>query len=151
GRERELRDLRHLLTDQGVRLLTLTGPGGVGKTRLAIEAASSVASDFQHAVTFVPLAPVSDPELVASAIAHVFGLSGVGGAPISDRIKAMLGNRRSLLLFDNFEQVVEAAPLVAGMLAACPRLAVLVTSRVRIRLSGEREYPVAPLPLPAPD
>jgi non-specific serine/threonine protein kinase len=149
GREREIGDLRRLLTDEGVRLLTLTGPGGVGKTRLAIEAASTLGGAFGDGVRFVALAPVVSPGLVASTIARALGVREVGSALLVDRVKALLRERNQLLVVDNFEHVVEAAPLIADLLAACPRLAVLVTSRARLRLSGEREFPIAPLPLPA--
>ena len=150
GRDCELADLRALLLDEGTRLLTLTGPGGVGKTRLAVDLASSVADDFPDGVCFVALAPVSDPDHVAPTVAQTVGVREAGDAPLTDRLTASLRDERLLIVLDNFEQVVEAAPLVADLLAACPSLAVLVTSRVRLRLSGEREYPVPPLPLPPP-
>src|SRR5262245_11200107 len=148
GRTREIEDLRALLLDEGARLLTLTGPGGVGKTRLAIELASSVAGTFSDGVRFVALAPVTDTDLVSSSVAQALGVRETGDEPLLDRLKVSLEDKRLLLVLDNFEQVVEAAPLVADLLVACPTLAVLTTSRVRLRLSGEREFAVAPLGLP---
>jgi predicted ATPase/DNA-binding CsgD family transcriptional regulator len=148
GREREAADLRALLLDEGVRLLTLSGPGGVGKTRLAVEVAASVREAFPDGVRFVGLAPVADPSLVASTVAQALGVREAGDKPLPERLEAFLRDRRFLLVLDNFEQVVEAAPLVAHLLVACPTLAVLVTSRVRLRLSGEQEYAIAPLGFP---
>jgi predicted ATPase/DNA-binding CsgD family transcriptional regulator len=144
GREREIvalaADLRGL-----DRLLTLTGPGGVGKTRLAVAAAATVARDVPDGVCYVPLGSISDSRLVAQAIAHALDVREAGGESFEARIESALRDRGLLLVLDNFEQVIEAAPLVADLLAACPNLKVLVTSRVRLRISGERERPVPPL------
>ena len=149
GREREIAALATALRGQD-RLLTLTGPGGVGKTRLAVAAAAAVAGDFASGVCYVSLSSIGDPRLVAQTIAHVLGVREAGAESIEARLASALRERRLLLVLDNFEQVVEAAPLVSDLLAACPHLKILVTSRVRLRISGERERPVPPLGLAAP-
>ena len=148
GRERESEAASELVLREGVRLVTLTGPGGVGKSRLALEVAGRLGSSFADGVRFVDLAPVQRADLVAAAIAAGLGLRTSGGPLIAD-VKAYLRPRRLLLLLDNFEQVTVAAPLVAELLAAAAGLVVLVTSRTVLRLSGEHEFPVAPLPAPS--
>ena len=137
GREREIESAVAILRGQN-RLLTLTGPGGVGKTRLAAAVATEVAPEFADGVSYVALASITDPGLVAQAIASVLGVREAGGEAIEDRLLSALRERHLLLVLDNFEQVVEAAPLLSTLLAASPLLQVLVTSRIRLRLTGER-------------
>jgi predicted ATPase/DNA-binding CsgD family transcriptional regulator len=148
GREQEVRAICDLLSQPEVRLLTITGTGGVGKTRLALEVAGVLRADFADGACFVPLAPVSDPARVLAAIAQALGLWEAGDLPVEEQLHAALRERRLLLLLDNFEQVVQAAPQLASLLASCPRLRLLVTSRATLHLSGEHEFPVLPLAVP---
>jgi hypothetical protein len=150
GREREAAAVCGLLRREELRLLTLTGPGGTRKTRLGLQAVADLIDDFEDGVFFVPLAPISDPALVSSAVAQTLGVREAGGQPILESLKDSLRHRQQLLLLDNFEQVVSAAPTVAELLGACPRLKILATSRVALHLSGEHELPVLPLALPEP-
>ena len=129
------------------RLLTLTGPGGVGKTRLALQVVAAAVDRFPDGVWFVGLSAIADPDLVAPTVAKVLNVREAGDQPIPDRLQAELREKRLLLVLDNFEQVVEAAPFVAELLGVCPNLTVLVTSRMRLRVSGEHEYVVSPLRL----
>jgi predicted ATPase/class 3 adenylate cyclase len=148
GREREVAEVEDLLGRPEVRLVTLTGPGGTGKTRLALQVAAEVVEQVPDGVWFVPLAALTDPRLVSSTIAETLGVRDRGGHPLSDLLKDVLRDKDLLLVLDNFEQLLEAASDVQDLLAAAPGLRVLVTSRAPLRLRGEREYPVAPLSLP---
>ncbi len=148
GREREAAEAARLLRDGGVRLLTLTGPGGVGKTRLGLSIAADMAPRFPDGVVSLALAAVHDPALVPPAIAQALGLRDAGAGEALESIGAALREKDLLLLLDNFEQIMPAAPDIAALLAACPRLVVLVTSREALRLRGEHELPVPPLALP---
>jgi predicted ATPase/class 3 adenylate cyclase len=130
------------------RLLTLTGPGGTGKTRLSLALAGDCTDRFPDGAWFVPLAPVTNPDLIASAIAASIGLLAPGQPPI-DRVRNHLRDRTALLVLDNFEQVVDGAPLVADLLREAPRLTVIASSRAPLRVAGEQEFPVPPLSLPA--
>jgi non-specific serine/threonine protein kinase len=149
GRERELADVTALLRDAAVRLVTLTGLGGTGKTRLAIAAAAAVRGDFDT-VAFVDLAPVHDPEFVPSTVAQALGAQETAGRSALDALRDRLGGRSVLLVLDNFEQVLPAAAFVVELLAALPEATVLTTSQGALRLRGEREYAVPPLLLPEP-
>ena len=148
GREQELADLSRLLIAGGARLVTLTGPGGTGKTRLCLEIGHALRDRFPHGVYFVDLAPITDPALVASTIAHTMGIREGGGRPAFENLKEYLADKQVFLLLDNLEQVVSAAPVVAGLLAATRRVALLATSRIPLQIRGEREYPVDTLQVP---
>ncbi len=147
GRSQETIAIKKMLYRSEVRLLNLTGPGGVGKTRLALHCAAEVLPDFEHGVYFVSLVALHDPALVAPAIAQTLGLK-VGKDQSLTALLAYLGDKRVLMVLDNFEQVSGAASLVGQLLAAAPGLKVLLTSRVRLRLYGEHEFNVPPLALP---
>jgi predicted ATPase/DNA-binding CsgD family transcriptional regulator len=149
GRERELRKMKGLL-DRG-RLLTLTGPGGSGKTRLSLELAAEVKDGFPDGVFFVALAPVGHPDLVLSSIAQAIGLRDQGDRPLPDRLRSHLDSLRLLILLDNFEHLIGAAPVVAQLLRATATLRFIVTSRAPLHVSGEQEYEVPPLQVPDPE
>jgi predicted ATPase/DNA-binding XRE family transcriptional regulator len=148
GRERELRLARDLLRRDQVRLLTLTGSPGVGKSRTGLAVALELVPDFPAGVFFVPLASLTDHRLVASAIGLALHVRETEGSGLLDRLVAHIGSRRVLLLLDNFEQLLPAAPLLSAMLARCPALHLLVTSRSTLRLRGEHQLPIPPLPVP---
>src|ERR687885_1004668 len=154
GRAREVAAIWAALERDGVRLLTLTGPPGVGKTRLSVQVVADLCDSYPDGVVFVALGAISDPALVTPAIAHALGVREAAGEPhaagLLDRLHAALHGQHLLLVLDNFEQVAEAAPVVGALLAA-PRLQILVTSRVPLHLSGEYTYPVPPLALPDRD
>jgi predicted ATPase/Tfp pilus assembly protein PilF len=146
GRSKEISDVKQLLSKE--RLLTLTGPGGSGKTRLALQVAAEMIEHFLGGVFFVALAPITDPGLVASTIANTLGIPETSGRSIVDSLKEYLKIKSLLLLLDNFEQVILAAPLVAELLVTCSELKILITSREGLHISGEREYAIPPLELP---
>jgi predicted ATPase/DNA-binding CsgD family transcriptional regulator len=148
GRDAEVAAACARLTDDAVRLLTFTGPGGVGKTRLAIQAGAAVADAFADGVFFVPLAPLFAPGLVLPTIARTLGVLDNGERSLLDAVTHWLLPRTCLLILDNMEHLLEVGPLLPSLLAACPGLTILVTSRVLLRLSGEHTFPVPPLALP---
>jgi predicted ATPase/transcriptional regulator with XRE-family HTH domain len=148
GRDQEVAAVCARLRGPEVRLLTLTGPGGIGKTRLGFQVAAELIDDFADGVTFVDLAPIRDPGLVISAIAQTLEIKETGGQPLINQLKQFLGDKRMLLLLDNFEHLLDAASLLAALLAAASQLKLLVTSRERLHLRGEQEVAVPPLALP---
>lgn len=150
GREKEVQTISDLLRRADVRLLSLIGAGGIGKTRLAVQVASEMLDAFADGIWFVDLAPIRDPDLVVTAIAHSLAVKELGDRPLVEQLSMYLRPKQLLLVLDNFEQIVNAAPQVAALLAGAPELKVLVTSRTVLRLRGEQEYMVPPLALPDP-
>ena len=149
GRERNLEEIKTLLGQPEARLLTLTGTGGVGKTRLALEAAREAAEFFPDGTRFVALSSLSNAELVVPTVVRSLGLREAEGQTPREALHALLRGKRLQLVLDNFEHLMRAAPEVAELIQKCPDLVVLTTSRAPLRVRGEQEYPVPPLSLPA--
>jgi predicted ATPase len=150
GRELEVGQVRDLLLWEDVRLLTLTGPGGTGKTRLGVHVARELAGEFEHGVVFIPLAELTDTNLVTVKIAQGLGVREGGSQSLMQILQSYLWDKELLLLLDNFEQVTSAAPRLAELLAAAPHVKAMVTSRILLNLQGEFEYHVPPLNVPEP-
>ena len=148
GRTQEIQAATALLRRAGVRLVTFVGAGGTGKTRLALQVAAEVSDDFGDGVFFVNLAPITNPELIATTIADVLGVREAAGQILRETLQQYLRSRRVLLVLDNFEQILDGAPLIADLLQGAPTLKVLVTSRAVLHVSGEHEFAVPPLTLP---
>ena len=148
GRDDDVAEIERMLRQPALRMLTLTGPGGIGKSRLAIEAARRVEDEYDGGVVFVDLTPVHDPQLVVNAVAAALGVRDTGDVPLVDKIETAVRTRRLLLILDNVEQVVDASPLLTRLLSSAPGLTLLLTSRVLVRLSAERSFEVGPLALP---
>ncbi|HET9909127.1 MAG TPA: LuxR C-terminal-related transcriptional regulator [Anaerolineales bacterium] len=148
GREHEIRTLSQLLRSSEVRLVTITGPGGVGKTSLALQVAQDIQDAFTDGVYFISLATISDPTLIIPTIAHALGVIESPKRLLLDNLKEFLRGKQALLLLDNFEQIMSAAPLLSELLSACAGLRMLATSREALRLRGEQEFPLSPLALP---
>jgi predicted ATPase/DNA-binding CsgD family transcriptional regulator len=148
GREQEVVEACTLLRRPEVRLVTLTGTGGIGKTRLALQLATELLADFADGVYFVALAPISDPDLVVPTIAQLFEIKEAGDWPLLERLQAHLQEKQLLLLLDNFEQILSASASLADLLVVCPHLKILVTSRAVLHVQGEQEFPVPPLAVP---
>src|SRR5260370_40662208 len=147
GREQERSHTLELLRHASTRLLTLTGPSGVGKTRFALQLIQDIAPDFVNGVAFIALAPVRDAALVPDALAQALGIRDSANASLAEQVRVFLRPKHLLLVLDNVEQVLDSASFVADLLANCPHLFILVTSRTPLRLRAEQEVRLAPLPL----
>lgn len=148
GREKELEIVRNILLRSDVNLLTITGPGGIGKTRLALQVAADLLNDFEHGVFFISLASLTNADLVATTMVQTLGLKAAENQPSVDLLKGYLLDKQMLLVLDNFEQVITASPLLVDLLGAAPRLKILVTSQAVLHVYGEHEFNVPPLAVP---
>src|SRR5579863_10258550 len=148
GREQAVKDALQLIRRSEVRLLTFVGTAVIGKTRLSLEVATALTEDFAAGIFFISLAPIAAPALVIPTIAQVFFLKETGKQSLFDQLVISLQHRQLLLILDNFEQVIPAASQIAELLAACPQLKVIVTSREVLRIRYEQLFPVSPLALP---
>jgi transcriptional regulator with XRE-family HTH domain len=149
GRKQEMMRAMTFLQHDGVRLLTLTGPSGVGKTRLGIELAQDLSEHFEDGAVYVALAPLRDPSLLPATLAQALGLRELSEGQVSEQVQAYVQEKHLLLVLDNFEQIRQAAPFIADLLASCHRLQILVTSRAPLHVRGEQELAIAPLMLEA--
>lgn len=150
GRERELEELQELARDASIRVVTLTGPGGLGKTRTAVQAAAELLDAYPDGVFFVSLAPLDSPSAIASAVAEAIRLPPASGQELEDQLLDYLAPKSVLLVLDNFEHVIQGAPFVSRLLANCPSVQILTTSRARLNLKGEVVYTLGPLQVPPP-
>ena len=145
GRKDEISDVIALLTQGDVRLLTITGPGGMGKTRLAVRIAFGLANEFHDGIEFIPLAPIRDPDLVPATVIRALDVPDATGQPLLSRLQAFIGGKHLLLVLDNLEHLLSVGPFVAHLLGACPRLKILATSRRPLGIAGEHTFPLRPL------
>lgn len=148
GRDKEIAAIEKLLRNDQVRLLTIVGPGGVGKTRLALKVANDLVDEFDDGVFFVSLADIRDYSLIIPIIAQVLNIHEIGVQTSMQQIIECLESKKTLLVVDNFEQVVQAAPQISPLLTQCPLVTLLITSRVPLRVNGENQFPVLPLEIP---
>src|SRR4051812_31916311 len=148
GRETEMAEITEQLRDPAIRIVTLIGPGGVGKTRLSLAVADRIRPVFEQGVVIVPLAAITDPDLVVPVIAETLGITDLIEGSLADQLKRLLAERHQLLVLDNLEQVIACGPAIGMLLADAPDVKVLVTSRIPLRIRGEHRFPVGPLPPP---